>query len=155
MERQRTQARLRSLGDLDTAAVQLQTACQVVLDPAQPDADLRSAIFARVPRPTLEVAVTTVGTLVQPPAHDAAARLLRRYSHVRRFLPKLLRTLTFAGNASAQPVLAAVRFLQESEGRPRLDPAMLPRAVVTRPWKALVFPAAGTRAVDRGVHDNV
>jgi GAF domain-containing protein len=126
VERQRKQARWRTLGDLDTAAVQLQTACQIVLDAVHADADVRTAIFARIPRPTLETAVTTVITLAHPPADDAAARLLTRYSHLRRFLPTLLRTITFAGTASAQPVLAAVRFLQESEGRPRLDPAKLP-----------------------------
>jgi hypothetical protein len=43
-------ARLRTLRDLDAAALRLRDACLVVLEETEPAPDLRTAIFAQVPR---------------------------------------------------------------------------------------------------------
>jgi TnpA family transposase len=132
--------RLRTLRELDAAALRLREACLVLLDAAQPDPSLRAAVFARVPREHLVVAVTRVGELARP-ADDRGyyEGLLGRYSLVRRFLPALLRTIQFRGTAAGQPVVAALRFLAALEGErlPRLGPA--PLAVVSRPWRRFVL----------------
>lgn len=58
--------RLRTLGDLDTAALQLRDACAVLLDEACSSARVRPLAFARVPRPQLVEAVALVESRAAP-----------------------------------------------------------------------------------------
>ncbi|HYD55851.1 MAG TPA: DUF4158 domain-containing protein, partial [Burkholderiales bacterium] len=51
------EARLRSLRDLDAAALTLSQVCALVLDGTVTDSDLRAAVFATVPQAALEAAV--------------------------------------------------------------------------------------------------
>ena len=59
-------ARLRTLKDLDQAAAILSSACQMVLDTALPDAELRAQLFAKIPRRTLTLALDGVNALICP-----------------------------------------------------------------------------------------
>ncbi len=105
VDRQGQQERLRTLKDLDAAALQLQEACAVILDPACADADVRATIFGRLSRAQLTTAVDRVRALARPPDDTYHDKLVERYGHVRRFLPPLLRTITFAGTPAGQPVV--------------------------------------------------
>jgi hypothetical protein len=60
-------ARLRTIKDLDAAAMQLGQACQLVLDADISDTDLRFAIFNVVQREELQSALGQVVSLVRPP----------------------------------------------------------------------------------------
>ena len=62
------EARLRSLRDLDAAALKLRDAGNVILDEATPDGEVRAAVFALIDRDALSVAVERVGALAEP--HD-------------------------------------------------------------------------------------
>src|SRR5919199_2232736 len=99
VERQEGRRRLRTIGDLDAAALVLRDVGLLVLDPtAAPDPTLRAEIFGRLAREQLERAVRTVGELARPPENrQAPEALLTRYSTVRRFLPLLLQTLLWGG----------------------------------------------------------
>ena len=59
--------RLRTLRDLDTAALQLWEAIQLLLDEQIADAAVRSQTFAQIPRQRLVDAGTQVETLARPP----------------------------------------------------------------------------------------
>jgi hypothetical protein len=59
--------------------------CLIILDPL-PDAQLRAAIFARVPRERLEKDVTTVATLSREDNDNYYEHLSNHYGQVRRFL---------------------------------------------------------------------
>jgi hypothetical protein len=83
------QARLRTLKDLDRAAILLASARRVLLDPVIVDADLRDAAFARVPPDTLAQALASVEALTRPPDDVFYGELEKRYTTVRRFLPTL------------------------------------------------------------------
>jgi hypothetical protein len=72
---------------------------------------------------------------------------LSRYSHVRRFLPRLLSEMGFEGTEPASEALAAWRFLAAAETGVRTDYTKAPVGVVSRAWKPLVFPETGR--VDR------
>lgn len=176
-ERASQRERLRTLRDLDQAALQLREACLVLLDPEWEDQEIREAIFARVPSHKLKAAVARVGELVNPEESDHAhyAQLDSRYSTVRRFMPLLLRTINFEGTSAGKPVLEAWQFLKclEEQTQQRMEragegdgaegpvqtrrlggpgrPAMgeAPRTVVTRPWKPFVFHARSRRQVDK------
>jgi len=72
-----TKARLRTLKDLDQAAIVLVKACRPLLDPALPDGKLRAKVFAKIPRAELAQALEAVETLVRPP-DDVVGRAIPR-----------------------------------------------------------------------------
>src|SRR6266849_9291244 len=93
VESQEKRRRLRTIGDLDIAALLLRDVGVLVLDPARPEQTLRSEIFRNWPRERIEHAVATVGELARPPENEQAPEaLLSRYSSVRQFVPLLLDT---------------------------------------------------------------
>lgn len=58
--------RLRTLKDLDRAALLLARACSLLLDDQADDAELRQATFSRVPKNRLAESVIKVNELAQP-----------------------------------------------------------------------------------------
>ena len=132
--------RLRTISDLDRAALRLRDAMRVVLDASQPDLALRAAIFALVPREQLEKDVNTVDKLSR--SEDEThyyEHLVHHYSQMRRFLPTLLQTIEFDGTAAAQPVLEALAFLKRREGKPDVSMDEAPQSVICANWRKLVF----------------
>jgi len=129
--------RMRTLDQLDAAALVLRTAALVVLDPDVADADLRSAIFGLTAREELQRAVDVVGELLGAGPDQALQRLLARYPHVRRFLPALLDRVRFASVTASHPVIAALEHLRALEtGAEKVEAA--PRSVITEAWRPLV-----------------
>jgi len=141
------QHRLRTLKDLDVAALRLQEACAVLLDPACADVDVRRIVFGRVPEAQLAAAVAQVQDLARPPDDNYYEELLSRYSHVRRFLPTLLHTITFRGTPAGQPILEAIDFLVRLEQRPPPKLHTAPTQIVTGAWRRLVLDS--DQVVDR------
>jgi TnpA family transposase len=133
--------RLRTLRDLDRAAWQLRDVALVVLDPACDDLAVRSTIFRHLPREHLAAAAAQIEALARPLDERARyAEMFRRYTTVRRFLPTLLRTVTFEGAAAGRPVVEALAFLRRlEEERPRPNLAEAPRQVVPAAWRRYVF----------------
>jgi hypothetical protein len=88
-EREGQKERLRTLSDLDTAALQLWEAIQLLLDEQIADAAVRRQTFAQIPRQRLVDAGTQVETLARPPDDHYYPELVDRYRRVRLFLPAL------------------------------------------------------------------
>jgi len=145
--RQGERARLRTLRDLDAAALRLREACQVLLDYGYRDPEVREAAFARVAAEDLAEAVAVVAALTRAPDDRYYTELLSRYSLVRQFLPTLLKTITFGGTPTGQPLLDALAFLRQIEGQATPDLSDAPLEVVTPAWQALV--RAGPAWIDR------
>jgi Domain of unknown function (DUF4158) len=118
--------RLRTLKDLDSAALLLHEACLVLLDPACNDRLVRNAVFARVSRDQLTQAVAQVADLVSPLDDHYFEDLRTRYSQVRRFLPALLEAVEFVATDAGRPATQAFRFLQAIEGQKRPDMSRAP-----------------------------
>jgi TnpA family transposase len=133
------QARLRTVRDLDEAALRLRQGCTILLDEAYADEQVRHTVFTHVPRAQLADAVAQVGALARPPDDHYYPELVEQYQRVRRFLPTLLRAIVFHSMSAGQPVLAALQFLAALDARrpPPLRDA--PRDVVPRPWRRLVL----------------
>lgn len=140
--REGQQERLRTIRDLDAAALVLASVGQIVLDETQDPATLLSRIYAQVSAPNLQAAVTTVGELTRPPDDNYAQELLDRHHMMRRFLPTFLRTLEFESTPGGRPTLQAVQFLQQIEGRPRASMQAAPREVIPRSWHRYVLPCS-------------
>jgi TnpA family transposase len=139
VEHRGAQARLRTLGDLDAAALLLRDVCRLVRDGAVRDAELRATITDRIDAGDIDVAIASVTALTRPPEDHHYDDLLTRYSMVRQFLPRLLRTLRFGATGGGQPVLDALQFLREIEGQRRPELAEAPKALITKAWKPYVL----------------
>jgi hypothetical protein len=103
------EARLRTLRDLDAAALTLSRVCALVLDGAVADTDLRAMMFAAVPQAALEAAVVQVDTLTRPPDDPYFDELMSQHRRIRRFLPQLVRVVGFGATPAGQPVLKALQ----------------------------------------------
>lgn len=131
--------RLRTLRDLDKAALQLREVGALVLDRSISDKRLRARILRRLSAPQLQAAIDTVDKLARPPDDKYYQELVERYQKVRRFLPALLNTVPFRAMPSGKPVLQALAFLVQIEGQRKPDMNAAPRAVITPAWKRLVI----------------
>ncbi len=140
--------RLRTLHDLDAAALQLWDALQILLDEDVEASALRTQTFARVPRERLLEAGTEVEMLTRPPDDNYYDELVERYRSVRRFLHTLLRTVSFEGTQAGQPMLHALNFLSRIEHQRRPDMQHAPLDMVPSAWRRLVKPPRQTE-VDR------
>ena len=139
--------RLRTLRDLDAAALTLKEACTVLLDESCGDPSVRPTAFSRVSPGEIERAIATVESLARPKAERYEKELVDRYRRVRRFLPALLNTVDFQAAPSGTAVLRAVEFLQSMEGESRPDLSGAPLEVVSKAWRRLVL--GEDRRVDR------
>lgn len=136
------QARLRTIKDLDAAAMQLRQACRLVLDPEISDAELRSAIFNAVQRDQLEAAIGQVDSLVRPPEDMYYQELQQAWGRVRKFLMPLVTTVHFGSTPAGKTVLEALAALGSQDGRAKL-PATTPLDIVGRGWRKYVIDSDG------------
>lgn len=137
-ERSRKKERLRTIRDLDNAALRLVDACTVILEESSGNVDLDN-IFSRVGRDELEAAAKLVKALARPSDEQYQKELIDCYGRIRRFLPKLLSTVEFHATPAGESIAAALEFLRSIEGSNRPDMTNAPLDVATRGWKSLVM----------------
>ena len=135
--------RLRTIKDLDAAALRLSKAGDVLLNPDCDDVNVRSLVFALISREQLAQAVAKVKELARPDDEEYYDTMLSRWRHVRLFLPKLLHTIDFEGTEAATPILSALEFLRSIERKKKPDMSAAPLAVVNKGWTKLVVGAEG------------
>lgn len=135
--------RMRTLRDLDKTALDLREVGVLVLDNVIADDELRERIFRRVPEARLQAAIDAVDNLARPPGNNYQQELIDRYKKVRRFLPSLLKTVTFKAAPSGKPLLQALTFLASIERRRKPDMSQAPLDVVPPSWERLVFSEDG------------
>ncbi|MDQ3316543.1 MAG: Tn3 family transposase, partial [Actinomycetota bacterium] len=134
--------RMRTIKDLDAAALALRDACELLLDPELADehrlGELRAAIFERTGEQDLLRAVARVTEIARPPDEDHQKELLSRWRTARGFLPDLLATIEFRGTDAARPILEALDYLKgiDWKGRGGIEDA--PLSVVGKGWRRLV-----------------
>ena len=143
--------RMRTIKDLDSAALTLRDACELLLDSELSNerslGEVRARVFAHTGEQELSRAVARVGEIARPPDEDHQKELLRRWQTARAFLPNLLATLDFQGTEAAEPLLAALGYLKNIDwkGRKSVDDA--PMSVVSKGWQRLAVDKSGK--VDR------
>ncbi|MGB5631837.1 MAG: Tn3 family transposase, partial [Waterburya sp.] len=139
--------RLRTLKDLDHAALQLATACKVLVNPETEDNQVREEVWQRLTPEQLSSAIADVEDIARPPEDNYYTELIQQWRAVRRFLPKLLSIIDFEGNQAGQKILEAWQFLQSIEGqrKPKMDSA--PLKIVDKKWAVWVIDENGS--IDR------
>ncbi len=133
-------ARLRTIRDLDAAALRLHRVGGVLMDDAVEDDAVRQAVFAAVPREALAEAMALITALVRPPG-DLYFAELRAQQGKLRFLPALLRAVAFGANPAGRPVLDAVHHLRATDGRG--PAATAPLGFVHGAWQRQIKPGNG------------
>ena len=132
------EARLRNLRDLDAAALTLSKVCALVLDGSVEAANLRETAFAAVPQAALEAAMAQVDSLTRPPDDPYFDELLAQHRRIRRFLPQLVRVVSFGAMPAAKSLLDAVHQLRKIEDGPARGEA-LPTEFVPKLWEPRVI----------------
>ena len=89
-------ARLRTLRDLDAAALSLASITEKAITPAWTNKQLRTFLTEKQTRIT--EAVATIYELARPADDNYHQEIVARYPAVRRFFPALLRTIEFTSN---------------------------------------------------------
>lgn len=131
-------ARLRSIKDLDKAAIVLAAACRTLLDFANTDKDLRDIVFTRTPHKVLEQALACVDALARPPDDVYYSELAAHYRTLRLFLPTLLRYIQFGASPAGESIVAGFDWLRIHELRVKPEP-QTPRDVITKSWQRYVL----------------
>ncbi len=135
--------RLRTLKDLDKAAIALAKVCTLLLDEAHSPSD----IFASVPKTQITHSIETINDLARPPEDNFHDEMVAQYARVRRFLPRMLDGINFRAASAGTPVIKSLDFLRTVEGTKKKMLKDAPTAVVTKAWRRLVFDKDGQ--VDR------
>ena len=137
-------ARLRTLKDLDQAAATLACACEMMLDPSLPDAEVRARLFEKIPRDMLTLALHGVNTLIRPADNVYYRELDAKYRAVRRYLPTLLEHIRFDANVAGRPVVAAFDWLQANIAAKKKPDTDAPLEVVRKSWQRHVLREDGS-----------
>ena len=134
--------RMRTLKDLDFAALTMHDACEPLLDPTLPDelslGELRSRVFSQTGREHLRKAIDTVSSVARPPDEEHRRQLVRKWNTARAFLPDLLTAVEFQGTETASSVLEAVEYLRRSGWKGRYLPEDAPLAAVGKGWEGML-----------------
>lgn len=135
--------RLRTLKDLDRAALILARACSLLLDEQADDAELRETIFNSIPKSRLAESVSKVNELARPQNNNFHDEMVEQYGRVKRFLPAVLRDLHFQAAPAGEHTLSAIHYLTELNGSKKRILDNAPEHIITGPWKRLVYDAEG------------
>ena len=135
------EARLRSLRDLDAAALKLRDAGLLILDETTPDAELRAAVFALVRRDVFADAVDRVSRLAEP-EDDTFFTELRKSPGRLRYVPALLRGLELDAAPAGRALLDAIEHLRAVQGGGK-RPGPPPTAFAPKIWQNQLRTADG------------
>jgi Domain of unknown function (DUF4158)/Tn3 transposase DDE domain len=131
-------ARLRTIRDLDAAALRLRRAGGVLMDDTIEDGAVREAAFAIVPRAAMAEALEKIDAIVRPPG-DLYFTELRAQHGKLRFMPGLLRSVFLGATPAGRPVLDAVHHLRTAGG----PTPSAPLGFVPMGWKRQVVARDG------------
>jgi TnpA family transposase len=126
------EARMRSLRDLDAAALKLRDASAVLLDDSTVDADVRAAVFALIDPKALAAAIERIGALAQP-VDDIYFTELRQHQRRIGYLPGLLAGLELDAAPAGKPLLDAIAFLKAVHAGGK-RPGPPPTAFAPKSW---------------------
>ena len=128
------------------------TETAIVVDLNVPDAQVRNAIFDKIPREKLMKALAEAESLVRPEDFNCFDYLALRYNYLRSFFPRFLRVVEFEGTPAAKPILQAVRALRYWNAEAiRKVPTSAPVDFVPAKWQPYVCPSGGR--IDRHYYE--
>jgi TnpA family transposase len=135
--------RLRTLKDLDKAALSLAKACEQVLNEGTTNTKLREAIYNLIPKEKLLESIDVVNDLARPMGDKFHDEIVEQYGKVRRFLPCVLKQIVFKAAPAGKSTLEALEYLARTNLSRKKILKNPPLDIITQPWKRLVFDKEG------------
>ena len=145
-------SRLRSLRDLDAAAIVLRGVGHRVVaddDGTLPLNAWRNALFEQIPRTDIEAAMASIDSLVSTPDDRRYQELRPHWRRVRTLLSALLQRITLDATPAGQPVIAALDYLRRVGDWTKTRMADAPTECVGSAWRRHALDGAGRVADNR------
>ncbi len=139
-------ARLRTLCDLDIAAMTLANACKILINTTLSDAEMRTTIFTKFSHETLTKAIENTYALVRPPDDVFYSELQASYRRVRLFLSMFLKHIHFAAAPAGKTTVAALEYLKQNHQKHQFEGA--PLEIVNKTWLHYVFSEPKKKTID-------
>jgi TnpA family transposase len=137
-------SRLRTLHDLDAAAILLREVGRLVMsDDALPLDDWREALFERIARQDLDAAMAEIDRLAKPRDARPYEELRASWRRARRLFSQIVNRIELGATPGGEAVKTALVYLKN---RPDWSAAALraaPTAAIPKPWKTLVLDDEG------------
>ena len=129
---------------IQSSLAALQSLARIILDDSIADSELRTTLFAEIPRENLAAQVEGIREWVTGKKSDLFHGIVRRYRMLRQFSPALLQALEFTQDAAGEETvcLRALRMLKEMNAtRQRKLPDDTPTNFVPERLRPLVAPS--------------
>src|ERR1700722_7734949 len=139
-------SRLRSLRDLDAAAIMLRDVGRYVVadeDDEMPVAGWKQALFEQIARADIEAAVASVDSLVTAPDDRRYQELRPHWRRVPRLFPALRQRTTFDATTTGQSIVAAVNYLRGLQDWTKARITDAPTEFLSPAWKRHALDGAG------------
>lgn len=142
-QRRRQQERLRSLKDLDTAALTLRDVLDevrvVLVDSNLEDSKARATALERLDASRLLEAKLRVSDLASIAENEEIEVWEQAHRSISPFLVLLLNTIKFEGTPAMKGLLDAINFVKRTSGTAQSTWGEVPRAFIPRTWLGLIF----------------
>ena len=137
-------ARLRSLRDLDAAALLLRDMGRLVFDEDDLPLDQwREALFERLPRADLEAAMAEIDAVARPNDVRPYQELLRRWRRARKLFFNIVTRIETGFSPNAEPLDEAIRYLKGVANWSNAAMRDAPAQAVPKSWGAHVLDEDG------------
>ena len=142
-QRRRQQERLRSLKDLDTAALTLRDVLDevrvVLVDSSLEDSKARATALERLDASRLLEAKLRVSDLASNAEDEEIEVWEQAHRSISPFLVTLLTIIKFDGTLAMKGLLDAINFVKRTTGTAQSTWGEVPRAFIPRTWLGLIF----------------
>jgi hypothetical protein len=133
-------SRLRSLRDLDAAAILLRDVGRRVVTDDDNDlsaVEWKNTLFEQIARIDIEAAMASVDSLVTAPDDRRYQELRPNWRRVRTLFPALLQRTTFDATPTGQPIIAALSYLRRVDDWTRARMIEAPTEFLAPAWRRL------------------
>lgn len=152
-QRRRQQQRLRSLKDLDSAALTLRDVVDevrvVLADSSLADNQARVAALGQLNASRLLEAKLRVADLASTAESEEIEVWEQAHRSISPFLVTLLNTIKFEGTSAMKGLLNAISFVKRTSGTAQSSWGEPPRAFVPRTWLSLIFVSSKARQTSK------
>jgi TnpA family transposase len=145
-------SRLRSLRDLDAAAIMLRDVGRHVVadeDDALSVGEWKNTLFQQIARADIKAAMASVDSLVTAPDDRRYQELRPHWRRVRTLFSALLQRTTLDATPAGQPVVAALDYLRGVDDWTRTRMADAPTGFLPAAWRRHALDGAGQVADNR------
>ena len=135
--------RLRTLKELDEAARLLSLACGVMVDDTVEPREVRAKAFRKASKAKIEKAMQTIDEITRSKDDQNQKEWLDNFHRIKRFLPRLVASVTFKATAAGQPLLEGLQYLMNhfnTKNNESFDP---PMEHVPKSWRKHILQKGG------------